>query len=269
MRHIPTAGKAPNAEWLKKANDLLVKLDAAADHAERNAIIDANSGVWGELKDWLLDLSHQKCWFSEAKDCFSYWHVEHYRPKKSAKDADGTVHEGYWWLAFNWKNFRVCGSVGNTKKGTFFPLRPKCARVGRKGDIRLEDPQLLDPADEDDPGLLSFDVEGKAIAAPWIKDPWEIARVEYSIDRLKLDFGPLADKRKTVWAECWARIAEYLDELTRYHEDKQNPLAKAGYRRAAGELRSMIREDRELSSVARACIIFSGDPRVLSVLRSA
>lgn len=269
MRHISLAGKAPDADWLKTANNLLAALNAAADRAERNAIIDANSAVWGDLKAWLLSISHQKCWFSEAKDCFNHWHVEHFRPKKSAKDADGTEHDGYWWLAFNWTNFRICGSVGNTKKGTYFPLRPTCVRIGPHGDVRLEDPQLLDPSDEDDPNLLSFDVEGKAIVAPGVTDAWEIARVEYSIDRLKLDFGPLADRRKTVWAECWARITEYLRELTLYHADKQNLVAKAGYREAAGKLRSMIKEDRELSSVARACIISSGDPRVLSVLHSA
>jgi uncharacterized protein (TIGR02646 family) len=269
MRHISTAGRAPSADWLKKAGDLLTALNGAPDRDARSAIIDANSAAWGELKDWLLELSHQKCWFSEAKDCFSHWHVEHFRPKKSAKDDDGTEHDGYWWLAFNWKNFRICGSVGNTKKGTFFPLRPMCARVGPHGDIRLEDPQLLDPADEDDPSLLSFDVEGNAIVAPGVTDAWEIARVQYSIERLKLDFGPLADKRKTVWAECWARISEYLHELALYHADKRNPVAKAGYKQAAGKLRSMIREECELSSVARACINASGDPRLIRVLQTA
>lgn len=269
MRHIPLAEKEPDEAWKLKAGNLLTKLKAAPDQAARNAIIGGNSAVWGELKGWLLDISHQKCWFSEAKDCFSHWHVEHFRPKKSAKDADGTEHDGHWWLAFNWTNFRICGSVGNTKKSTFFPLRPMCARVGPLGDIRLEDPQLLDPADPDDPGLLSFDLEGNAIVAPGVSDQWEIARVTYSIDKLKLDFGPLADKRKTVWRECWARISEYLRELSLYHSDKQNPVARASYKQAVRSLRAMIHEDRELSSVARACINASGDPRVISVLQTA
>ena len=126
MRHIPLHDQAPAPEWVLEANDLLAQLRAAPDAAARNAIIDANSGVWGALKQWLLALSHQKCWFSEAKDCFSHWDVEHYRPKKSAKDVDGTEHDGYWWLAFDWQNFRICGNAGNRKKGTFFPLRGNC-----------------------------------------------------------------------------------------------------------------------------------------------
>jgi hypothetical protein len=55
--------------------------------------------MWGELKNWLLALSHQKCWFSEAKDSFQYWDLEHFRPKANAKNLDGSEREGYWWLA--------------------------------------------------------------------------------------------------------------------------------------------------------------------------
>src|SRR5689334_14548604 len=143
MRHISIAGKKPDDAWLAKAEALLTELQQAPDRAARNLIIDQRAALWGELKEWLLTLSHQKCWFSEAKDCFNHWHVEHFRPKKSAKDADGTEYDGYWWLAFNWTNFRICGSVGNAKKGTFFPLRPNCARVQPFGDVRLEDHQLL------------------------------------------------------------------------------------------------------------------------------
>ena len=116
MRHIPLRNQEPDAAWLSKASRLLDELKAAPDAAVRNKIIDDNRAVWGKLKEWLLSLSHQKCWFSEAKDCFSHWDVEHYRPKKSAKDADGTTHEGYWWLAFDWQNFRICGNAGNRKK---------------------------------------------------------------------------------------------------------------------------------------------------------
>lgn len=95
MRHIALHQPPPDAAWIAKANQLLGQLGAAPDAATRNAIIDANSAVWGDIKQWLLSLSHHKCWFSEAKDCFSHWDVEHYRPKKSARDADGTEHQGY------------------------------------------------------------------------------------------------------------------------------------------------------------------------------
>jgi hypothetical protein len=269
VRHIPLRRHTPDPVWLAKAAALVTKLKAAPDASSRNEIIDDNKHVWGDLKQWLLGLSHQKCWFSEAKDCFSHWDVEHYRPKKVAKDADGTEHDGYWWLAFDWQNFRICGNAGNRKKGTFFPLRPGCSRVASLGDIRQEDPQLLDPIDEHDPGLLSFSLEGHAIPAPHITDQWEKTRVEFSVERYNLDFPPLMDKRKSVWAECWSRIQEYLQELATYHADKTNVIARDRYKQALKRVRELMSEEQELSAVARACVLSSGDPRVTSLLQSA
>lgn len=269
MRHIPLKKNKPDEAWLKKADKLIKELAAAPDKAARDAIIDGNAKVWGELKQWLLSLSHDKCWFSEAKDCFSHFEVEHFRPKKSVTNMDGTVHDGYWWLAFDWRNFRICGNVGNRKKGTYFPLRSGCKRVPAGGDLRMEDPQLLDPADEDDPNLLTFDVEGHAIPAPGVS-PWDRTRVEYSVDRCKLDFPPLMDRRKTIWGECWTRIQAYLNELRLYDESGgTNLIAKTQVKEKAEAIREMIREDKELSAVARACVISSGDPRVVGLLRTA
>ena len=269
MRHIPLHEKMPDPVWVAKAAGLLVQLQAAPDAAARNVIIDANKTFWGKLKQWLQTLSHQKCWFSEAKDCFSHWDVEHYRPKKSANDADGTAHDGYWWLAFDWHNFRICGNAGNRKKGTFFPLRAGCQRCIPMGDLRHEDPQLLDPTDDHDPSLLSFNMVGRAVPAAHITNPWERVRVEYSVERYNLDFPPLMDKRKTVWAECWDRIQEYLKELTLYHADQDNVIAKDRYKQSARQVRELMREDKELSSVARACVLSTGDARVMGLLQAA
>lgn len=269
MRHIPLNDNAPDAAWRKKADVLLAKLKAAPDSAARKKIIDDNAKVWGDLKQWLLGLSHDKCWFSEAKDCFSHWDVEHFRPKKSAKDADGTEHEGYWWLAFDWHNFRICGNAGNRKKGTFFPLRAKSPRAtGPDFDLRHEAPQLLDPVDDDDPSLISFNFEGRAIPAPGMADAWSKARVTYSVERFNLDFPPLMGKRKVVWNECWRRIQTYKDEL-QHLEDDDNPIARTQAKEAAKNIREMMRPEKELSSVARACVLSTGDPRLFGLLQSA
>jgi hypothetical protein len=268
MRHIAIAGMQPDLTWVTNANGLLAKLKAAPDAAARNKIIDDNDTVWGELKQWLLNLSHQKCWFSEAKDCFSHMQVEHFRPKKSAKDLDGTTHEGYWWLAFDWQNFRICTNALNPKKGTCFPLRKKCIRCSPHGDLRYEITLLLDPVDEDDPALLSFNVLGEAIPAAHVTDAWERSRVEYSVTRYNLTFSPLADRRKAVWSECWNRIQDYLRELILYQNNPTNVIAKHALRHAAGRIREMMKPDKELSSVARACVISSGDPRVTAILQT-
>ena len=277
MRYIPLKPPDPGSKYysdyvrfIERSEDLLAELKEETDAEKRNKIIERNKALWGNLKVWLLSLFHEKCWFSESKDCFQYWDVEHFRPKKSAKDLDGNKHEGYWWLAFDWKNFRICGKVGNTKKGTFFPLREGCNRiVDPDGDIRFEDPLLLDPSDEDDPLLLSFNVEGRAIPNPNITDEWELQRVKHSIERFELDFPMLMEKRKTVWSDCWQHIQSYLDELGKYHRDKNNVIAKAAFKREAGDIRKLLGADKEFSAVARACILSTGDDRLRGLLQSA
>lgn len=266
MRHIPLLSYSPDPAWIKRAEALILQLKTAADLDTRKKIIDDNSGLWGELKQWLLSMSHEKCWFSEAKDCFSHWDVEHYRPKKSAKENDGSVVEGYWWLAFDWKNFRICGNAGNRKKGAYFPLHKNSNRSKPFGDLRFEQPALLDPTDEDDPVLLSFNVEGRAVVAPHVQDDWERTRVTSSIERYNLDFPPLMDKRKVVWAESWSRLQEYLREVALCHQDPGNVIARDRMKQAAKRIRELMHERQELSGVARACVASTGDSRAISLL---
>jgi len=270
VRFVSLDSYTPAPEWIEKAGQVLDELKAARDSTERKTIISRNDRVWAALKDHLAALSHGKCWFSEARDCFNYWHVEHFRPKNSALDLDGTEHDGYWWLAFDWRNYRLCGGVGNTAKGTHFPLRdPRARAKGPADDLRGEYPLLLDPADERDPSLLSFDFEGAAIVAPDVDDDWDRKRVEYSIGRLKLNFPALTNARKTVWQECWRHIQKYRDEVKLHQvSGGMNLYALQGARNEAAAVRKLIRSDSEFSSAARACVIASGDKQLVRLLQS-
>jgi hypothetical protein len=116
MRHIDLERHKPDELWCKKSDELtkqLIDLYEKGDIEARNKLISDNSSHWGEIKQWLLDLSNNKCWFSEARDIFSHMDVEHFRPKLEAKELDGTKRDGYWWLAFNYRNFREGGFLSN------------------------------------------------------------------------------------------------------------------------------------------------------------
>jgi uncharacterized protein (TIGR02646 family) len=156
---------------LDKVANLQLQLEALPTADERKAFIDRYSAVWGEIKEKLLEMSHGKCWYSEAPDAVSDWHVDHFRPKNRALDEDKTEHEGYAWLAFDWKNYRIAGSYPNSPhrddtgttrgKWDFFPLASGSVRAdwGHR-DCSQELSLLLDPAKENDPKLLTFDEEG-------------------------------------------------------------------------------------------------------------
>lgn len=75
------------------------------------------------------------------------------------------------------------------------------------------------------------------------------------------------DKQKTVWADCWSRIQEYLAELARYHADKTNMLARQLSRKAVQSILELLSPEMELSAVARACVLSSGDKRVINLLQ--
>ena len=257
MIHIKYRGEQPQPEWIEKAKKLTDRLNAATCEEDRNRIIEQNSRVWGELKEWLLRLSHNKCWFSEACDSFSHWHVEHFRPKTSAKDLTGLQREGYWWLAFDWKNFRICGSVGNTKKGTFFPLCPgsQVATSSTRHLVQDEIFLLLDPTREGDPEHLSYNEDGATIPMPGL-DNWPKKRATESIKRFSLnDYEPIREARKKRWTACYEKIRQVCDALA---TDPPTTTTQERQRAAFEDLEKMLDPDQPYTAVVRECLNASG-----------
>ncbi|NMH65466.1 hypothetical protein [Shewanella salipaludis] len=251
--------------WLAKSNQLVAELaafDAAGNIKERNEQIDKHSDHWGKLKPWLLALSGGKCWFSEVRELYSHYDVEHFRPKKEAKALDGTKRDGYWWLAFDYMNFRVCGNVGNRKKGGWFPLGPSSllstyAAPCEESETRY----LLDPIDDDDVSLIAFDEEGKVVPAPGTSG-WEQQRVEETVKRLKLnEHAPLAEERRKVWQKVDGLIEDFNKAKTRCAAGN-NPAAKAKLIEVRTKVRQMTNPTAELSSVARWCLLLRNDPQL-------
>jgi len=265
MRHVDLKGLKPSQRWLDKSDALtrrLIELHDAGDIAGRNALIKNNEKHWGELKKWLLDRSYNKCWFSEARDKYSHMDVEHFRPKTEAKSLDGVKRDGYWWLAFDYRNLRACGNVGNRKKGGFFPLQAgSIISTHLKQCEESETPYLLDPTDEDDVALLAFDEEGKAISAPNCS-AWETERVTETVKRMKLnEHETLTEERRKLWQEVTREIENYYRAKVRCAAGG-NPAARQRAVDHARNIRKMTRKQAELSSVAVWCVLFRNDSRL-------
>ncbi len=265
MRYIDLHGSggptdttgATDGAWLAEAQALLNQLAAAPDKAARDALIDANDALWGRLRDWLLRLSHDKCWYSEARDLFSVLEVEHYRPKKRCKRSPrGAVGEGYWWLAFDWSNYRLCGKVGNAKKGDFFPLATGSPVATYNGpSILNEIPLLLDPACPGDPDLLSFNEDG-ACSPHADADDFTKLRVTTTTVRLNLNHGRLKKARQRVWARCW-HLIEDCRALAQQLNQVAGPADRERLNQKKEELRRMVRPESEFSAIAKDCLMKS------------
>src|SRR5258705_7981723 len=114
MRYINNKNiKLPNG-WEAKAEALANKLVAAAPE-ERSKILKDNP-IWQELLLSLHELSNGKCWYSEAKEIMSDRDIDHFRPKNLAKNLDDSERGGYWWLAYDFENYRLSSIYSNRRR---------------------------------------------------------------------------------------------------------------------------------------------------------
>lgn len=259
MIHIDLDGKKPPTEWIKKAETITRQLNDAASSEKRHAIINKNRKVWGEIKKCLLKYSHNKCWYTEARSDSSYFEVEHFRPKKWDAKKDDSDFEGYWWLAFEWKNYRVCGSAPNRKKGTFFPIHEDSRRATSRKRHLVEDEihALLDPLEIADPPLISFDERGICKPTPGTEG-WERHRADTSIERYGLNNLPqLCEGRQRVWRDC-RKLIDDLDELHAKNATAPTVACRTRIKEKTGQLINKMKSDQAFSAVARTCTSVCG-----------
>jgi hypothetical protein len=248
-------GHLPPADWLAEAEAASVALEEAQTDAEREAIIEAKQKIWRDdrIRNWLLGLFHSKCWYSEAQEAVSAYHVDHYRPKGRVTDVGRTHPEpGYWWLAFRWQNYRICGQLVNVKKNDVFPLvSGHRATPDAAGSIKLEAPALLDPI-TDDARLVSFemDEDGCRAVASGGADEEDRARVVTTIEVIGLNrLDRLNRKRADVWEECRQKL------VTHAAASGEPPAMKLLQRALiVVDLKKRVAYESELSSVAEACV---------------
>lgn len=245
----------PPADWIAEAEAASAALAEAKTDAEREDIIEAKQKIWRDdrIRNWLLGLFHSKCWYSEAQEAVSAYHVDHFRPKGQVTDVGRTHAEpGYWWLAFRWQNFRICGQLINVKKSDVFPLvGGHRASPGDEDSIKLEAHAVLDPT-TDDARLISFemDEDGCRAVSSVGADEEDRVRVDATIDVIGLNrLDRLNRKRADVWEECREKLASY-------ESASGEPPAMKRLQRAliVSDLKKRVAYERELSSVAEACI---------------
>lgn len=249
-------GSAPPKDWLEEAAALTDQLIKAPDDKTRIALIFAHRKLWRDkrLVDWMTAIHHRKCWYSEAKESVSSYHVDHFRPKGRAAQMNKSVRSGYWWLTFAWENYRLSGQLLNVKKRDLFPVQlPNVAQAALPLSLAAEGPLLIDPL-TDDAWLVSFERldngECKATASAGV-NPAEADRVSMTIEVLGLNRLPLLNsKRAETWGMCLDRIKQYQDASNQPMLKTQEALRMV----AARALAELCAEDQEFSSVAKACV---------------
>jgi hypothetical protein len=287
-------------EWITKAQQLTDELVAAPTEAARKKIIDDNQEFWSTAKKHLPYA--EKCWFSEAKEAVSPYEVEHFRPKnavskytsvtKVQKNILGDVEKenfkqniidnieaqrndwtkerkykgvGYWWLAFNYRNYRVVGKLINTKKSTRFPLKIG-SPIGYNVDfdINTERVVLLDPTNEADTKLLTFNSDGSVSPSYTNSAEYQYLRALVSIDIYGLNKLPnLTEGRKNKWKQCvnlidnnqvfYPQIQHLLNsENAEINDSTANALAQ--FDRNNDALRDLLDKNAAYTAVILTCL---------------
>lgn len=217
----------------------------------------ARQDVWRDLSPRLAALKKGKCWYSESRNPTADKNVDHFRPKNRV--AEDATHEGYWWLAFVWRNYRYSSQwcnqrrvddVNGTSGGKWdhFPLSPQSFRARLEtDDIEQEEPELLDPIDPDDWKLLTFRTDGHPTP---VKAPGTVEhrRAAASIQIYHLHCKQLVDDRRAL-AGSVQRLVQELERLRPRIDDLS---IRAAYKSLEIKLLRAIHPDEEYSAAALA-----------------
>src|SRR3954453_16196371 len=93
--------------------------------AERTEFINQNrTATWAhaDVLTALRAIAGNKCWYSEVKLDGADPNVDHFRPKGRVREVNadlentGVEGAGYWWLAFEFQNYRLAAMHANQRR---------------------------------------------------------------------------------------------------------------------------------------------------------
>lgn len=212
-----TIAKANEEGWTPEQQ--AEKVEVAKAKARKKAI-SARSNIWGQLSTILSKRSHGKCWYCESNELRSDNPVDHFRPK--GKVAECPDHPGYWWLAFDWENYRFACTYCNSRrvdvdtaggKQDHFPVFTPPDWNKSEEQNNVEKPKLLDPVDEDDYKLLTFNKNGEACPNCSNEESEEYQKAKESVEKFHLNHEPTRKARKAIRQKIKQIIADTNDLL--------------------------------------------------------
>ena len=249
--------------WAKMIEaDEKARSDGLDDNKRRAAVVSARakaitsqSKLWSDLGKVIRHIENEKCWYCEMGETRSDMPVDHFRPKNSVAECDD--HPGYYWLAFEWTNFRFSCTYCNSRrvdvetsggKQDHFPLLVPAARRMSSSDKTKEHPVLLDPCVLKDTKLLTYHKNGLPAAKTTDRDSDEYQRVHKSIELYHLDHYRVSRKRKTIAAkieEYVQRVEDIESQATRSENDEETIMT------CKTEIILLAREKADLCTVTR------------------
>lgn len=249
------------ATWRTRASKAIEKIRNTSKE-KRASFLNRQQKIWKDFKQLLREVSHEKCWYCETIEKRTNNAVDHYRPKNRVMEAADPDHSGYWWLAFDWRNYRFscsyCNSPNKSPEGTLgkhdhFPLLDEKKRAKTPDDpLEDEQPLLLDPTNLADVSEISFDPDGRAVPARTEKDdPIQYERAYRTIEIYHLNHPRIVEHR----ADLMRRIVNYLDEADKFFIKRgSNAYAHLGFKGKLEQIYEALQPPAEYSAAARTAV---------------
>jgi hypothetical protein len=190
-----------------------------------------------------------------------------------ATDPGEAPHEGYFWLAFYWRNFRLsCHRANRLRKnvetgvtggkGDRFPLNDPANRLRTQSradaDLDGEQPLLLDPTRPRDVVILTFTQQGYVALHPAFSGrPIESRRLEASRVFYNLDFKEFRDARVRIYNIVKRKIEQ--GNRCAPPQDSPSYVRSVEFDTVVAELRELMERNQCFSSAARAYIMTCRD----------
>jgi len=236
---------------------------------EKYKFIDANGNIWRSTLSALTELTHCSpesclCWYCESDGATGfYFQVDHFRPKKRVVNKGykrDDYEPGYWWLAFNPKNYRISCAKCNTGAGKKdqFPLDEHSPRAVFEGGENRETILLLDPISDHDVKQLTFTQDGD-VQPNYDCFPKDKKRADVSIAVYNLRDRSKREARRKLWSDCKeniekAKLARNAIKETLLFPSPDQARYIQVYQDACEEIKKMTLINAKFSSTAKSCV---------------
>lgn len=260
--------------WEAKAHNLTKEL-LKKKPEERAAFIDSKRAeTWGSdvLLKSLKGVVGDKCWYTEVSLVGADPNVDHFRPKGRVVEIDnntlektGAISPGYWWLAFEPKNFRLsCMHANqrrvdeNTKGGKwdFFPVEGARTPEKTEWDLIAEDVLPFDPCCAMDMALLWFSSDGTPTLKNSSPSVEEQKRLDVTVWLFHLNKDEIAKSRTANVIDIYKHIkaADTAYKIWQQGGAAANSVSKTRFDDAIAKLKSEIKDTKPFAR-ARQCAV--------------
>jgi len=275
MIHVDLNKLTLSPEWKKRAKQLTGKLKALSPDKRSGFIENNREKTWGadEVLGALRVIVGNKCWYSEVPLEGADPNIDHFRPKGQVREVDAdlqntqTTSPGYWWLAFECRNFRLSSMHANQRrvdidtnggKWDYFPVLGARVAEGTPCLAIIENTLALDPCSASDVSLLWFDPDGKPCCSEWKRKPnvLDQQRVRTTVWLYHLNKREIETKRGNYMRQIHADLVQADAQYQVWDRDSASPnlQAKNSFDHKIAEIKEKLSDDAEFAGAKRCAV---------------